>query len=254
MSNDRHHDEQVSMAYRSLADEKTPPHLDDKILKMAATRAKQPVYARWIVWSRPLAWAATITLCLAITLELTREQSMQAVLETPAMDSQTLKLQESKAAPAPAASPQENVRRKEEQGPVEEIRELETVALEKEQARDIPAALAESYASEKTALGRSAARQPPTDPAQAARLRQSSDNDAEVRAEAPATAMMMSADSEAEVVLEEIVVANECSDDLRIEPEIWLECILQLEEAGDTEAATRQRDALKEAFPDFKMP
>lgn len=238
MSNDRHQDERVSRAYRSLADEKTPPHLDDKILKMAAAQAKPPVYARWIVWSRPLAWAATITLCLAITLELTREQSVQPVLETPAI----------------AASPQENVRRKDEQGSVEDASELETATLKKEQARDVPAALAESYASEKTALGRSAALQAPAEPAQAARLRQSSGGDAEVRAEAPAAAMMMSADTEADMVLEEIVVANQCSDDLRTEPETWLECILELEEAGDTEAAEHQRDALKETFPDFKLP
>ena len=65
MSNEPYNDDKVSQAYRSLADEKTPAHLDRKILEMAAAEAQQPRYSRWMAWSRPLAWAATITLCLS---------------------------------------------------------------------------------------------------------------------------------------------------------------------------------------------
>ena len=66
---------------------------------------------------------------------------------------------------------------------------------------------------------------------------------------------MMRADAEADqVVLEEIVVTEKCDDTVRDDPETWLECILELEEAGDDAAAERQREALVEVFPDFKMP
>ncbi len=72
MSNDRDQDEQVSAAYQSMARERTPEHLDQKVLRMAKANAERPQYSRWIAWSRPLAWAATVALCLAITLEVTQ--------------------------------------------------------------------------------------------------------------------------------------------------------------------------------------
>jgi hypothetical protein len=48
--------------------------------------------------------------------------------------------------------------------------------------------------------------------------------------------------------------ADECSEDIRAEPESWLECIDELEASGDVEAASRQRENLIEVFPDFKLP
>ena len=78
----------------------------------------------------------------------------------------------------------------------------------------------------------------------------------EARYEAAAT-VMMSTEAEAEAdqaVLEEIVVRDDCDETVRRDPESWLECILELEEAGDDDAAERQREALVEVFPDFKMP
>ena len=66
--------------------------------------------------------------------------------------------------------------------------------------------------------------------------------------------MMMSADAEADLMLEEVVVTSDCSEDVQAEPESWLTCILDLEQAGKVEAADRQREALKEEFPDFKLP
>jgi hypothetical protein len=48
--------------------------------------------------------------------------------------------------------------------------------------------------------------------------------------------------------------ADECSDEMRADPLKWLACIADLEESGDVEATLRQREALREAFPQFEMP
>jgi hypothetical protein len=64
----------VSQAYRDLADERTPEHLDRTILR-AAAKAARPRYSRFIAWTRPMAWAATIMLSVALVLEVTNSPS-----------------------------------------------------------------------------------------------------------------------------------------------------------------------------------
>ena len=72
---DRHEateiDPQVSEAYASLADEKTPPELDRVVIRKS-TRAVQADNRRGAfgAWSRPVAFMATVGLSLAIILEL----------------------------------------------------------------------------------------------------------------------------------------------------------------------------------------
>lgn len=61
----------VADTYRALANERTPDHLNEKVLRMAA-RESRTRYSVARSWTRPLAWAATIGLSLAIVLELTR--------------------------------------------------------------------------------------------------------------------------------------------------------------------------------------
>lgn len=68
-------DRQVSDTYRALANERVPRPLNDKILGLA-TNAKP---ARSLIpggWMKPVAWAATIGLSLAIVLELTQVPSI----------------------------------------------------------------------------------------------------------------------------------------------------------------------------------
>jgi len=68
-------DRQVSDIYRELADERVPQRLDDKVLRMAAG-AKTPRNIIPGLWMKPIAWAATIGLSLAIVLELTQTPSI----------------------------------------------------------------------------------------------------------------------------------------------------------------------------------
>ncbi len=214
MTNERQHpdfavetDETVSATYRELSREGAPNHLNEKVLQQAAERALRPRYSRSVMWTRPLAWAATVGLCLAIVLEVTRVPTPEIVMTDDA--NSVLEAEPSSIA-------------EEAQAPV----------------RRRPEALKDM----KSQLGRSAAKQAANEP-----IREMVDADTRQQSGAIA-ALAVSAnriDSEA---------ANECPDEIRVDPVTWLACIVDLEESGDTDAALRQRDALEEAFPQFKMP
>jgi len=62
--------ERVSAAYRDLPQASSPPALDRRVLA-AARRESRPRYSVVRAWIRPLAWAATVGLSLAILLEFT---------------------------------------------------------------------------------------------------------------------------------------------------------------------------------------
>ena len=66
-----HNDPRVSEAYQGLAKEGTPPELDRRILAMAAGKSRSR-YGMARAWVRPVAWAATIGLSLAIVLEISQ--------------------------------------------------------------------------------------------------------------------------------------------------------------------------------------
>ncbi len=80
-------DSRVTETYRALADERTPNHLTEQVLKLAAD-VRTP-YARARAWMRPAAWAATVGLSLAIVLEMTQLPSSDPdyVSNSPAADS-----------------------------------------------------------------------------------------------------------------------------------------------------------------------
>lgn len=59
----------VAERYRDIAVETTPESLDQAVLREASQQAGSR-YSRSVFWLRPLAWAASIGLCLAIVIEL----------------------------------------------------------------------------------------------------------------------------------------------------------------------------------------
>lgn len=251
MSDDKYQDSRVAATYRSLAGEKTPEYLDRKILEMAAAGVKASNYSRWMAWSRPLAWAATITLCLAITLELARE---------PALDPARSERSDVPASPAAmksAAAPTESMREQEEP-----LRKDEDFAQELASQGDVAEAMADSIVAEKIDLRRSAP-QPPADvAAPAARARQASaEFDEEkaklangaVRAEEQSLATSSVAAVSGLAEAQQIEV-DECTAEQKSTAETWLACIDELESNNQDDAAQRQRNALKETFPDFKLP
>ena len=90
MTNERENnsvDELVSRTYRELADERTPEHLNSHVLRTAAKpdNSEAPKNSLQRLWTKPLAWAATIGLSLAIVLEITQiEEGLETYQAAPA--------------------------------------------------------------------------------------------------------------------------------------------------------------------------
>ncbi len=61
----------VTRTYQEVPSEPAPEYLDRAVLKRAADAAR-PRYLKSISWTRPMAWAATITLCVSLVLEITK--------------------------------------------------------------------------------------------------------------------------------------------------------------------------------------
>ena len=247
MSNERQHpdstvetDEVVSATYRELSKEGAPNYLNEKVLQQAAAKAARPRYSRSIMWTRPLAWAATVGLCLAIVLEVTRIPMPEVVVTEEvvtqeAADSLEAELSSSQAAePTQVQTPQQpagvRIEKKSQPGRAatkqiadEPNRELRMRDFAYEAAEEI-SSVEEGVVSGKVEF----------EVQDADRLQRSK--------EVPVSALSASR------------AVNECSDEVRADPVNWLACIAVLEETGDTEAALRQREALKEAFPEFEMP
>jgi hypothetical protein len=88
-------DSLVTRTYKEVASELTPEHLNKAVMKQAADAAR-PRYLRSVSWTRPMAWAATVTLCVALVLEVTNApvpEISDVVLPSGRLD-----------APAPASS------------------------------------------------------------------------------------------------------------------------------------------------------
>jgi len=252
MTNERKHpdsaaetDKVVSATYRELGRESAPNILNEKVLQQAASMAARPRYLQSIQWTRPLAWVATITLCLAIVLELTRIPMPEIVVTREPVNALEAELPSSlELTPEPAQVPSQ-------QQP-------------------------EVLVDKKSQLGRAAAKQVADAPRRELRMREAP---SEARADLEKVEEAVASDRvEFEMVELEMQdtnvtqrpdntavfaltssnaagrVTDECPGDERADPVTWLACIADLEESGNTEAALRQREALKETFPQFEMP
>ena len=81
MSNERKkpgQDTLVAETYKSVARERVPEQLNERVLRLAADAGRNR-YARARAWMRPAAWAATIGLSLAIVLQLTQLPQIESV-------------------------------------------------------------------------------------------------------------------------------------------------------------------------------
>jgi hypothetical protein len=69
-ASDNDRDPRVADVYRATADERTPDHLNSRIMRMAA-KADRTRYFAARAWLRPAAWAVTIGLSFALVLDIT---------------------------------------------------------------------------------------------------------------------------------------------------------------------------------------
>lgn len=259
MSNERRtddadiNDKALSAAYAEIADERAPASLNERVLRDASRHAGKG-YSYWMVWMRPMAWAATVGLCLAIVLELSSiTQPDPGIFETarPAADDKRLNdarditAQEAKpvnakteqlsaparandaAAPGNPATPEITVQSSRPEAPATE--RDDTAATDRLQIRAAPdlKEAGEIPASENLA-----------------RTRRESVHEAEERA----TGSALAASSDAALFADGPL----CDEQARATAAAWHDCIVELEKAGhDTDT---ERKAFLAAYPDYEIP
>jgi len=199
----------VSRTYRESASEHAPDALNQAVLRQAAQNVSSR-YSRAVFWMRPMAWAATIGLCLAIVIDLSSlPQPDSSMLSVPA--------EGARLDASDAIAPQR----------------IEEEALER-RARKTIDAQGRVKLQNAPSLGKAEAPKP-------ASIKESDAGAFSFVASPAATA---AADS----------MPMPCGPELRAVPESWLECIVELENAGLEDLASQQRELLQEAFPDFELP
>jgi len=265
-------DDRVTEAYRGLATERAPDRLDRAVLSKARAAAR-PQYSRLRAWTRPMAWAATVMLSVAIVLQIGEVPGPEGIGYDEAATQMREDVSEAEvpkketAKDAPSEMPSSALL----DGPpaVSPARSLNTAA----DARD------------DVAVGRAAAKQ--TAPAPALEKRQRTELSQETKLEqqpaapeagtdafAPRDADMLQRAAEMARTQsgENTVSAPQGSADGALElssfglrnaaptcdeaatqtAETWLECITELEQAGFSDAALWQRERLQQEFPDFE--
>lgn len=269
-------DELVSETYRELGVEKAPEHLNESILRMASGGAQQgsarnPLFA---VWMKPVAWAATIGLCLAIVLELTQvptdavrfdglpaaesireEAALRDVDESDKAEkrarTQSGPNQQaiSEGEPGRSADSRDNARKSAASGTakistdavVEKVSVKDTVAddvevFSRETKSKLDAIAAQSPSSVSAPVSAS---EPPSSPQPLATKRE---------ADQPADSEPMASFS---VLTEQNESENDefCDAAIRLSAEDWLECIDNLRQSGAEAAADLEYEAFVLEYP-----
>ena len=237
----------VTRAYRDLATETTPADLDDKVLRMA-TREVRSRYGIARAWVRPVAWAATIGLSLAIVLEVwevipdtpapeaaATGEIMPATLsadEAPArLLQETVKREDSAEAPSPASTMMKRAPVNPGGGGAEELGARRAAPQAQPEEEDGPSVVlddADAFAPKEI------------------RMLEEAEVQARQRAGDPGVASFAVISTEA--------ARAHCDETAQATAESWYECIEDLRDAGDEELADRELAALLLAFPDFEAP
>ena len=245
-----HNDPRVSEAYQGLATETTPPGLDRRILAMAADKRRSR-YGLARVWVRPLAWAATIGLSLAIVLEVSQfrygttppieaddVETLEEVLvpdEASARDDDDIRLQRGSAKRANEPVPLQL------SAPAARQASSPPAAAKTAPARDVEltpdsVSVYEDFATDDMSLLREAEEQ--------ARLR----SGAEPAAAEAANAIAFDATTR----LEKKEQDPYCDPDMRSSAEAWYICIEDLRAQGRDDDANSEFLLLLAEFPDFE--
>ncbi len=229
---------ELTQAYRDLAKETTPADLDDRILQMAArgTRSRYGIARAWV---RPVAWAATIGLSLAIVLEVMQVIPPASEPQPATPDAAALERPEQTSAeredaaeiPSPVGTTKIKAPANPGGGAAEELGALRLAPQDLPEAKEERAAAlddADAFAAKDL------------------RILEEAEQQARQRAGEPGIAAITAVSTEAGETY--------CDATARADAESWFECIEELREAGDEELATIELDALRQAYPDFEVP
>ena len=215
-------DELVTETYRELGVEKAPEHLNQSILRMASGGSKQTGAGKLLfaAWMKPLAWAATIGLSLAIVLELSQVPTAAVRSDTvPAVESIR---EEAKLQDASVLEKAESPARMQSRSNLQAISEDE---LGRSVASDADVAVP---AAEK-----------PASPQSTARKRAA---DAPTENKSMASFAVLAEQKESDI-------AESCEAAVRLSADDWLLCIANLRQSGAEEAADLEYEAFILEYP-----
>ena len=247
-------DELVTETYRELGVEKAPEHLNQSILRMAAAGGK-PSPARGVLFGpfmKPLAWAATIGLSLAIVLELSQVPTAAirpdiaptaemmrkeaAVDEVVVQDNDVLEKTENRA--RLQSGPSRQLDSEDDLGRSADTHDqVEVFSREAKGKLDAVAAPMQSSQPES----------PQTEEISAARERAAGFSAAKKQAaDIPADSLPKGSDS---LLMEQTDGADSCDVAARLSEEGWQTCIENLRQSGNEEAADREYEAFMLEYP-----
>lgn len=263
-------DPDVSRLYREVATESPPASLDRAVMEHARRQATAPSYDRYqrsIHWLRPMAWAATVVLCLAIvvdSLQMASEPAIEAVgiepfearspeVVTPMDELEQLKKEKADGNfAAPAASPSMSYEVLRQDVDADAFRPEDaplTEAVEEKAAAQSPAEDEAPLAADEAPLADSPSVSVDAAPMRAVAPALPSG------AAAPASGRMRELDETASSAFADSeALEAACRDEQRRVPETWLECIEELEHRGLDDVAAREREQFEATWPDFESP
>jgi hypothetical protein len=216
----------VSKAYHDTTNERTPESLNRTILDQAAKSAR-PRYSRLRSWTRPMAWAATAMLSVAIVLQLTQAP----IPESSSFGDSAYEME------APADAPV---------GATEEA----TIAVAKSEAlrstakQVAPGALSEARQRPEQSKATVAEQEQATPEFDASEFKA---KDQDMLQRADDMARMQEGDNRQ-------AAPPGCDENATAAAETWLHCIADMEAAGLGDAAREERKLLTAAYPDFDTP
>lgn len=256
----------VSDVYRETATERAPASLNEAVLRNAAAHADKG-YAHSMLWLRPLAYAATVVLSLAIVVQVVLppklDEQAPAGSVSPMADAAEAGLNPDSVDAPMAQSTEEDDPlkrlRDQEERESTKIEEFEVPAVASEPVPNIGPVLQRVDTDAGPTLEESAALASPEAPAQAEAdsLEAAAQRSAAMVREASDIARLRSVQPGDYGPAASFAAAVETSvcepDDLEF-PDTWAACIERLEEAGRSEEARAERIMLSRVFPDFEWP
>lgn len=249
----------LRQAYRRIATETTPPHLDEAVLGAAVT-ARTPARTGLWRWRRPLAWVTMIGLSFAIVLEFNRTGTElvpdpgESLPQTAAADAATAlagdeaaaKDERSRLAPEPAPGESRDAAVRAGQA-LEKAVATEAQAEKRSRDEELEAMSAPAAAElRETDAPIPAAEAPATTTPAASAPGTAADS---------AQALRADADRQADLYIDPGTGDEPACDDVtREDPESWRTCIADLLEAGRAGEALVEIGLYRQAFPGEPLP
>ncbi|MDX1403514.1 MAG: hypothetical protein R3192_03200 [Woeseiaceae bacterium] len=228
-------DPEVAQRYAATRGEKVPGKLDDAVLHEARRAVRADAHRGWFgTWFRPLAFALSVGLSLAIVLELS---------DSGLLGRQPEALSDAASGLPGAAQPTEF-----ERAQLNDLRRREKPGIS---GNETP----EKMSADDAALPRSELRTQAPDTGLKVEQRTTESNMAQPGTASNDVSAVAETDRDRAPVSQGDAGSqpSHCDDEARAVPETWWDCIESLRNAGLAEQAQWEEEALQKRFPEFDM-